>query len=101
MFSQILNPAGNLWLTVGIALLQLVFLLLLLAVFRVTAWLASILAGVVTIVIGVLVWHAPLAQTLRSYVYGGFTGLWAIDWITCWGLIIFNTLVLTGEFDRF
>lgn len=24
-----------------------------------------------------------------------------IDWITFWGVIIFNTLVLTGNFDRF
>ena len=24
-----------------------------------------------------------------------------IDWITFWGLIIFNTLVLTGDFERF
>jgi L-lactate permease len=101
MFSQTLNPTGNLWLTVGVALLPLAFLLVLLAVFRVTAWLASILAGLVTICLGVFVWHAPLAQTLRSYFYGGLTGFWAIDWITFWGLIIFNTLVLTGEFDRF
>jgi lactate permease len=101
MFSQILNPTGNLWLTVGMALLPLAFLLLLLAVFRVTAWLASILAGAATIALGVFVWHAPLAQTMRSYFYGGMTGFWAIDWITFWGLIIFNTLVLTGEFDRF
>ena len=34
-------------------------------------------------------------------MYGGFTGFWAIDWITFWGLIIFNTLVLTGRFERF
>ncbi len=46
-------------------------------------------------------WHAPLANTLKSYLYGGLTGFWVIDWITFWGLIIFNTLVLTGDFERF
>ena len=46
-------------------------------------------------------WHAPAGDTLKSYLYGGFTGFWAIDWITFWGLIIFNTLVLTGRFERF
>ncbi len=45
-----------------------------------------------------MVWHAPLAGTLKSYLYGGLTGFWVIDWITFWGLIIFNTLVLTGRF---
>src|ERR1700692_956179 len=72
-----------------------------LAALRLTAWLASILVGAITIPLGVLVWHAPLAGTLRSYLYGGLTGFWVIDWITFWGLIIFNTLVITGSFERF
>jgi L-lactate permease len=101
MFQQTLNPAGNLWLTVLIAMVPFAALLCMLAAFRLTAWLATILAGLVTILLGVFVWHAPLVNTLKSYFYGGLTGFWAIDWITFWGLIIFNTLVLTGRFDRF
>ena len=101
MFQQTLNPAGNLWLTVLIAMVPFAALLCMLAALRLTAWLATILGGVLTILLGVFVWHAPLGDTLRSYFYGGLTGFWAIDWITFWGLIIFNTLVLTGRFDRF
>ena len=101
MFEQTLSPAGHLWWTVAIALVPLVVLILMLAVFRITAWLATIAAGAITIPLGVLVWHAPLAGTMKSYLYGGMTGIWSIDWITFWGLIIFNTLVLTGDFGRF
>lgn len=101
MFQQTLNPAGNLWLTVLIAMIPFAALLYMLAALRLTAWLATILGGVITIALGVSVWHAPLASTLKSYLYGGLTGFWAIDWITFWGLIIFNTLVLTGIFERF
>src|ERR1700729_1445142 len=101
MFQQILSPTPNLWITVFVALLPLVALLCMLAVFRMTAWLAAILGGAFTFLLGVLVWHAPVADTLRSYLYGGLTGFWNIDWITFWGLIIFNTLVLTGRFERF
>src|ERR1700688_4905420 len=101
MFEQVLDPAGNLWLSVLIALVPLVALLFMLAVLRITAWLATILVGAITIALGVLVWHAPVASTLKSYLYGGLTGFWVIDWITFWGLIIFNTLVLTGDFERF
>jgi len=101
MFQQVLNPAGNMWLTVLVSLTPLLALLFMLAAMRMTAWLASILAGVITIPLGVLVWHAPLRETFKSYLYGGLTGVWVIDWITFWGLIIFNTLVLTGLFDRF
>jgi lactate permease len=101
MFEQVLNPAGQLWLSVLISLLPLIALLFMLAYLRMTAWLASFLAGVITIPVGVLVWHAPLVSTLKSYMYGGLTGFWVIDWITFWGLVIFNTLVLTGNFERF
>src|SRR5579864_8071364 len=101
MFEPSLNPTGHLWLTILAALTPLVALIFMLAVFRITAWLASTLAGIVTIVAGVGVWHAPLANTLKSYLFGGLTGIWSIDWITFWALIIFNTLVLTGSFGRF
>jgi lactate permease len=101
VFEQLLNPAGNLWLTVFLALVPLLALLFMLAALRMTAWLATIVAGAITIPLGVLLWHAPLAATLKSYLFGGLTGIWVIDWITFWGLIIFNTLVLTGAFERF
>jgi lactate permease len=101
MFEQTLNPTGHLWLTILAALIPLVALILMLAVFRVTAWLASILAGIITVPVAVLIWHAPPGNTIKSYLYGGLTGVWNIDWITFWGLIIFNTLVLTGNFGRF
>ncbi len=101
MFEQLLNPTGNLWLTVLVALAPLAILLFMLAVLRMTAWLATIIVSVLTIPLTVLVWHAPVQGALKSFLFGGLTGVWAIDWITFWGLIIFNTLVLTGDFGRF
>ena len=101
MFEQSLNPTGHLWLTVAAALIPLIALIFMLAVFRITAWIATIIGGAITVLLGVVVWHAPFAGMMKSYLYGGLTGIWSIDWITFWGLIIFNTLVLTGDFDRF
>jgi lactate permease len=101
MFEQSLNPTGNLWLTVVFALIPLIALLFMLAVLRLTAWLATIIVGIITVPLGIVVWHAPFGGTMKSYLYGGLTGIWVIDWITFWGLIIFNTLVLTGDFQRF
>ena len=101
MFHQILIPSGAMWSTVLLALVPLAALLLMLALLRLTAWLASIIAGAITVAVGVLAWHAPLSATLHAYLYGGLQGAWVIDWITFWGLIIFNTLVLTGDFDHF
>lgn len=101
MFNQILNPMGNLGLTLLVSLVPVVLLLFLLAVMRMTAWLATLIAGIVTIAVGVTVWHAPFGSTVRSYFFGSLTGLWVINWITAWGLIIFNTLTFTGDFERF
>ncbi len=89
------------WLTVLLALVPLAVLLFLLAIVRLTAWLAALIAGVVALVLGVLIWHAPWGGMLRSYGYGALSGAWVIDWITLWGLVIFNTLVVTGDFARF
>ncbi len=101
MFTQTLNPIGSLWVTVLVALMPVAILLFLLAVMRMTAWLATIIVSVLAIPLCVLVWHAPLHDVMRSFFFGGLTGIWAIDWITFWGLMIFNTLVLTGDFGRF
>lgn len=101
MFEQTLDPMGHLWLSVLVSLVPLFALLFMLAVLRMTAWLATILVGIITVPLGMYVWHAPLTNTLKSYLYGGLTGFWVIDWITFWGLVIFNTVVLTGDFERF
>jgi lactate permease len=100
-FTQTLNPVGG---TAGSTLLALVpvaVLLVLLAVFRLTAWVAVIIGSAVTWLLAAFVWGMPFAKGGLAYLYGSATGVWAVDWIVFWGLIIFNTLVVTGSFDRF
>lgn len=100
-FQQILNPVGNLFITTLIALVPVVALLVLLAVFRVTAWLAVLIGSIVTYLLGISVWSAPAGTAAKAYLYGSLTGIWNVDWITFWGVIIFNTLVITGVFENF
>jgi lactate permease len=101
MFHQILSPAGNLALTWVVALVPVVVLLVLLAVFRVSAWLATLIGSIITYLLGVWVWKMPLGDGARAYLYGSATGIWAVDWITIWGVVLFNTLVVTGTFEKF
>jgi lactate permease len=101
MFTQVIDPLGNLALTCLVALVPVVFLLTLLAVFRLPAWLATLLASIVTFALALWVWKMPLADGLRSYFYGSATGVWNVDWITFWGLVLFNTLGVTGLFENF
>src|SRR5262249_50187604 len=97
----ILNPTGNLFVTWLVALAPVIVLLVLLAVFRMTAWLAVLIGSIVTFLLGLFVWKMPLGDGALAYLYGSATGVWNVDWITFWGVMLFNTLVITGTFDRF
>jgi lactate permease len=101
LFRQVLDPAHNLGLTSLLALVPVVALLVMLAAFRITAWLAVVIGSAITLLLAVTVWQAPAGSTLRAYLYGSLTGVLAVDWITFWGVVIFNTLVVTGLFGVF
>ncbi len=99
VFHQVLDPLGSITGDTLLALVPVVVLLVLLGGFRLSAWRAVIIGSVVTILLGVVAWKAPLGGTLASYGLGAATGVWSIDWIVLWGVIIYNTLVVTGAFD--
>ena len=101
MFTQLLDPLNNLTLTCLVALIPVVFLLVLLAVFRTPAWIATALGSALTFLLAVFVWKMPLDVGGQAYLNGSATGVWNVDWITFWGLILFNTLSLTGLFENF
>jgi lactate permease len=101
MFDQVLNPFPNVFVVWLVALIPVVVLLFLLAVLRMTAWLATLIGSIVTLILGVVVWHMPLRLGLDAYVFGSLTGIWAVNWITFWGVVLFNTLVITGTFESF
>src|SRR5512143_3172677 len=101
MFTQIVNPLGNIALTCLVALIPVVLLLVLLAVYRVSAWLAVLIGSIVTYILAALVWGMPIENGARAYIYGSATGFWNVDWITIWGVVLFNTLVVTGVFENF
>ncbi|MHB8296918.1 MAG: L-lactate permease, partial [Acidimicrobiales bacterium] len=100
-FIQTLEPVGGVAGSTLLALVPVVLLLALLAGLRLPAWKAVIVGAVVTVAMGILIWHAPPAKEARAWLYGAFTGIWAIDWITFWGVVIYNTLVVTGVFEDF
>src|ERR671931_152508 len=99
-FTQELHPAGGVTGSTLLALVPVFTLLVALAVLRVTAWLAVIIGSVVTILLALFVWDVPTGDTFRSYFYGTAIGAWAVAWIVFWGVVLYNTMVVTGSFDR-
>ena len=88
MFTQILNPLGEGWSNGAVALVPIVVLLVCLAGLRTSAWLAVLISVVVTLWLAVAVWRAPVGDTLTAYGLGAATGVWSVDWIAFWGLVI-------------
>ncbi len=101
MFTQVLDPTGSPFITWLVALVPVAALLVLLAVFRVSAWLATLIGSIVTFLLAAWVWHMPLGDGVVAYLYGSASGVWNVDWITLWGVMLFNTLVVTGVFENF
>src|SRR5918912_1016776 len=99
MFTQIVDPIGNMFLTWIVALIPVVALLFMLAALRWSAWLATLVGSIITLALGLWVWKMPLEPGIRAYLYGSATGVWNVDWITFWGVMLFNTLVVTGRVD--
>jgi L-lactate permease len=70
MFNQILNPTGQLFITCLIALVPVVLLLALLAMFRLSAWLATLIGSVVTFLIVARIWGMPLGSGIAVHFLG-------------------------------
>ncbi|HEX6447783.1 MAG TPA: L-lactate permease [Streptosporangiales bacterium] len=101
MFHQVLDPLHSVAGDTLLALVPVVVLLVLLAALRLSAWQAVIIGSIVTIILGVAVWRAPFGATMAAYGLGAATGVWSVNWIVFWGVIIYNTLVHTGAFGEF
>jgi lactate permease len=101
MFTQLIDPLGNLTLTCLVALVPVVSLLLMLAVWRLPAWLATLLGSVLTFLLALWIWKMPFHDGVHAYAFGAATGVWNVDWITFWGMVLFNTLAVSGVFENF
>src|SRR5437764_7788075 len=100
-FTQQLNPLNSILGSTLVALLPLALLLVLLAVMRVTAWLAVIIVAIVTIIMAITIWGAPVGPTFGDWAIGAATGIWSIDWIVFWVVVIYHVLGENGGFAKY
>ncbi|MBV9450857.1 MAG: L-lactate permease [Streptosporangiaceae bacterium] len=100
-FHQSLNPAHSTLGSTLVALIPIVLLLILLPVLRMSAWQAVTIGAIVTIILAITVWKTPAGSAFGAWGIGAGTGFWSINWITFWGVVIYNTLVRTGAFEDF
>ena len=99
-FHQDYSPlADSLGISSLVAILPLLVLFVLLGVVRMRAWLASLIAVAVAMVVAVAVYSMPLLDTLDSGLMGAAFGFFPIMWIVINAIWIYNLTVDTGHFD--
>src|SRR6476659_9459134 len=100
MYRPVLDAvAGSLFLTALVAMLPLVTLFVLLGVLRMRAWLASLIALAVAIVVAVAAYSMPIGQALIAGTEGAAFGFFPILWIVINAIWVYQMTVETGHFD--
>ncbi|MEP6463437.1 MAG: L-lactate permease [Frankiaceae bacterium] len=100
MYRQVYNPVHHsLGLSALFAALPLVVLFVLLGVWKVKAWIASLVALAVALGVAVLVYPMPIGPAVDAGAEGALFGLFPIMFIVVNAIWIYNMTVKTGHFD--
>ncbi|WP_329133282.1 L-lactate permease [Streptomyces sp. NBC_01476] len=99
-YQQDYSPIGSsLGLSSLVAILPLLVLFVLLGVLRMRAWLASLIALAVAVLIACAGYSMPFADALNSGALGAAFGFFPIMWIVINAIWVYNLTVETGHFD--
>jgi lactate permease len=100
LYRQVLDPVGHslAWSSL-VAALPLITLFVLLGILRMRAWMASIIALIVALVVAIWAYSMPVGQALLSGSEGAIFGFFPILWIVINAIWIYTMTVETGHFD--
>ncbi len=98
-WSQIYDPLDQPWLSTILAALPIVVLLGALAVFKIKAHLAAILALATSILIATIVFGMPTKMAFGSLLFGAAYGLFPIGWIILNVIFLYQLTKERGLFD--
>src|SRR6202521_5016864 len=99
-FHQSYQPVfGSVLLSALVAGLPLYVLFIMLAVFRLPAWICAVSAMLTAFVLSWLVWGMPFGVTAGTATEGMAFGLWPISWIVLNAVFFHNLTVASGDFD--
>ncbi|MFC7452541.1 L-lactate permease [Insolitispirillum peregrinum] len=98
-WTQIYDPAGNIWLSSLIAALPIIFFFVALAVFRMKGHIAGTITVLISLAVAIAFYKMPVGMALASAGYGFLYGLWPISWIIVAAVFLYKITVKTGQFD--
>jgi L-lactate transport len=98
-WNQIYDPLGNLWLSVLVALIPIIFFFVALVVFNIKAHVAGPVTAIISGVVAIVVYGMPSLMAISSLIYGFAFGLWPIAWIVVGAVFLYKLTVKTGQFE--
>jgi L-lactate permease len=98
-WTQIYDPAGNLWLSSLVAAIPLIFFFLALTALRMKGHTAGFLTVLLALAVAVFFYGMPVAAAVMSVVQGFLFGLWPIAWIIVPAVFLYKLTVKSGQFE--
>ena len=98
-WSQVYDPLGHVWLSTLFAALPIAVLLGALAVFRIKAHNAALLALATSLLVAIVVFGMPTRMALGSLLLGAAYGLFPIGWIILNVIFLYQLTKERGLFD--
>ncbi|HVI49707.1 MAG TPA: lactate permease LctP family transporter [Candidatus Sulfotelmatobacter sp.] len=98
-WTQIYDPAGNLWVSALIAALPILFFFAALTVLKLKGHVAGTVTVLIALAVAVLFYKMPVGMALGAAGYGFMYGLWPIAWIIIAAVFLYKVTVKTGQFD--
>ena len=98
-WTQVYDPAGNLWLSAFIAALPIIFFFIALTVLRMKGHVAGTITVLISLAVAILFYKMPIGMALASAGYGFLYGLWPIAWIIVAAVFLYKITVKTGQFE--
>jgi lactate permease len=99
MWSQDIDPLGQLWLSALIAIIPIMVFLLCLTVFKLKGITAAIIAVVLEIAVAIWPFGMPIASIAGAGLLGILTALWPIAYIIVMAVWLYKLAVASGRFD--
>ena len=98
-WSQVYDPAGNLWISALIAAIPIIFFFVALAALRMKGHVAGTITVALATIIAVMFYKMPVPSALMAVVQGFLFGLWPIAWIIISAVFLYKITVKTGQFE--
>lgn len=98
-WKQVVNPFGNISVSVLVAIIPVLFIFWALIVKKMKGYKATIIATIIAAVIAVFVYGMPVQLAMLSTANGVLYGLFPISWIIITAVFLFNITVKSGQFE--